>query len=422
MSSHLSSTDISRYGTNSVTASEALEWDDHLSRCEKCRSRFVDRQQLETTYRFVKANLESAGEDLEFHLASEHMASYVDGGLDPEEREIIHSHLQVCPECERDIDDLMRLRDAIASDKSERKSGSFAMPLIYRAVWQRRAFRIGIEVLVVALISTAVFWVARREARVALNELRAETQDLRAENERLRAAEPTGNNPIITLELKDGDQIIALDDRGELRGLESSTERQYRQSVKEMLETGCVALPPIVAQLRSEPEIMMGNNANMPHFRLLGPVGVVVESGRPTFRWEALSDAIAYEVSVSDDRGEVVRSPPVSTTDWRPSTQLVRGRVYHWQVRAMRRGSVEAKSPPVGQPDAKFSILERNKLDQLNWGRNAYSGSHLMLGTIYASAGLIDQAEREFRAFGDENPESDIPSRMLESLKRRNQR
>lgn len=422
MSSHLSDTDIKRYRNNTLSADEALEWNDHLSRCDDCRNRFINRQQLEATYRFVRSNLESAGEGVELHLSSEQMASYVDGGLAPEEQDVVESHVQACPVCERDIDDFMRLRDAIASDADERKSGSLAMPLAFTRLWQRTAFRIGVEIFAFALISTAVFWVARRQTRVEINDLQAEAHSLRAENEALRAAAPTGNDPRITVQLKDGDRIIALDDRGELHGLESSRERQYRRLVKKLLETGRMDLPPLLAQLRSEPEITMGNDANKASFRLFGPVGAVVETDRPTFRWEAFNDAVAYEVSVSYDGGEVLKSPPISTTEWRPATRLVRGRAYQWQVRAMTKDGGETKSPPVPQSDPKFSILDQNRLKELNWGRDGYSGSHLMLGILYANAGLIDQAEREFRALRDENPESEVPRRILDSLKIRPRR
>jgi hypothetical protein len=351
------------------------------------------------------------------------MTAYVDGGLGPREREVIQSHIDICSGCEEDIADLMRLRDAIAfDDKSEHESAALSVSLPHTPLLQNKMFRSSLAVSAVILITVAAFWLARRESRVEVDELRAQVERLRGENEVLRGAAPTGNDSRAMLALNDGGRVVTLDNRGELVGLESSLERRYRESVKELLTTGRAAPAAIIAQLRGGPEILMGKNADKPQFRVLEPMGVVVESDRPTFRWEPLRDAVGYEVSVSDDGGEVLNSPIVSGTDWQPSTRLPRGRLYHWQVRALTKAGGETKSPAVGQPDAKFGILESNKLDEINWGRKAYAGSHLVLGTIYANAGLMDQAEREFRALRDENPQAEIATRILENLKRANQR
>jgi hypothetical protein len=265
---------------------------------------------------------------------------------------------------------------------------------------------------------------------------------LRAENERLRKSfgeseaaiaelkqriaslkpagspESTADEQEFTVEIKDGGGLIAIDTKGDLRGLESAS-KEYRQAVKKVLTTGEVSLPPVIAQLRSGPETMMSGNTDKPGFSLLSPIGIVVESNRPTFRWKRFSDAIEYEVSVSDVRGEVVERGRVTGTDWRPATPLVRGQIYHWQVRAITKDGREVKSPPVGQPDAKFRVLDQNQVDELERARKVYPSSHLVLGTIYAKAGLVNEARREFRALLAANPESQISRRILGSLKRR---
>jgi hypothetical protein len=377
---------------------------------------------LETSYRFVRSSIESAAETVEPHVAGQQMTAYVDGALGPREREIVQSHIELCQECEEEIADLMRLRDAIALDKAEREPDALAARLPRAPLRPSMMVRIGLAASVIIMISAAAFWVARRQSRVEINELRTQVEKLRGENDALRATAPPGNDSKIVLELKDAGRVITLDDRGELAGLESSLERQYRESVGDLLTTGRLDLPAIIAQLRRKPEVMMGNDADKRHFRLTDPVGIVVESDRPTFRWEALEGAAGYEVSVSDDGGEVATSPVISRIDWQPPARLPRGRLYHWQVRAMTRDGGEIKSPPAGQGDARFKILESNKLDELNLMRKAYAGSHLMLGTIYANAGLIDQAEQEFRALRDENPQSDIVTRILDNLKPANRR
>ncbi|MFP5262214.1 MAG: hypothetical protein ACLGJB_09955 [Blastocatellia bacterium] len=163
----------------------------------------------------------------------------------------------------------------------------------------------------------------------------------------------------------------------------------------------------------------MAGNSDGAGFRLLSPVGAVVPMARPTFRWTQLSDATAYEISVFDVRGEVMESAKVSGTDWRPATALARGRIYGWQVRAITRDGREVKSPRVGQPEAKFRVLDLDGFNEIERARRAYSGSHLVLGTVYAKAGLIKEARREFLALADANPESQISRRILGRLTRR---
>jgi hypothetical protein len=164
---------------------------------------------------------------------------------------------------------------------------------------------------------------------------------------------------------------------------------------------------------------MMTENSNEPGFSLSSPIGVVLEMTRPTFRWTKLDDAIEYEVRVSDAKGEFVRRAKVSGTSWQPSDPLARGRVYQWQVRAITKDGREIKAPSVRQPDAKFSILDRSMLNKIEQARSVYSNSHLLMGTLYAKAGLIDEARREFRFLLEANPESSIASRILGSLNRR---
>jgi hypothetical protein len=360
------------------------------------------------------------------------MTAYVDGGLDAAGREVLEAHVKTCTDCEGDVAELMRFKEAIASDeKVADEQVVVAGSRTSAPLWQKTAFRIGLEAWALLVIIVGVVWFSARkieslrdeneQLRKSVSESEAAIADLEHRIDSLDREGPggsTGNEPEIIVKLKDGESLVTIDAEGNLRGLESLPE-QYRQAVKRVLDTGRVALPPVIAQLRSGRETMMTGNTDEPGFRLVSPASIVVETRRPTFRWTKFSDARAYEVSVSDVRGEVFERATVSGTDWRPATPLIRGRIYQWQVRAITKDGREVKSPPAGQPDAKFSVLDQNKFTEVEQARRAYSNSHLALGTMYAKAGLIDEARREFRALFDANPESEISRRILGSLTRR---
>jgi hypothetical protein len=47
----------------------------------------------------------------------------------------------------------------------------------------------------------------------------------------------------------------------------------------------------------------------------------------------------------------------------------------------------------------------------------ALAESHLVRGTVYAHAGLMDDAEREWSAFLARNPESEVATALLRQLR-----
>lgn len=424
--SHLSATDIDRYRRKTITADEVRVLDRHLSECEDCRRSFLNSEGVGTAYSLVRDSLRSASKSTETHIEYEEMAAYVDDVLDATARDMVEAHIRACKDCKNDVAEMMSLRETIASDEKTAVVSRASIPF-----WQTTAFRIGLEALAVLLIVVGVIWFSTRQIkslrteneqlRRSLSESEAAIAELEHHIESFKLAGSggsTANDSEIVVRLKDGEGFITIDAKGALRGVEGLSE-EHRDAVKKVLETGRVSLPPVIAQLRSSLETRMTGNTDEPGFRLSSPVGTVVETSRPTFRWMKFSDAIHYEINVSNAHGEVVQRTTVSDTNWRPAAALARGWVYQWQVRAITRNGQEIKSPPVGQPDAKFRVLDQNTFNELERARKGYPHSHLVLGTVYAKAGLINEARREFRALLDANPESQISRRILGSMPRR---
>lgn len=98
------------------------------------------------------------------------------------------------------------------------------------------------------------------------------------------------------------------------------------------------------------------------------------------------------------------------------ASSLKRGETYSWQVTAIKDGR-ELVSPAPPAPDAKFKILHGTKTRELEQARRTYPDSHLVLGILYQRAGLLDDAEREFKILSAANPKSQTARRMLNDLK-----
>jgi hypothetical protein len=219
--------------------------------------------------------------------------------------------------------------------------------------------------------------------------------------------------PVVAL--NDGARKVSIDKDGRVRGLETLSPAE-REAVRAALLAGRA---PSSAELeglgaRSNERLMGAPGSSS--FGLRGPVGVVVRSETPTFRWNALEGATGYTVNVFDSGfNRVMTSGPVNKTEWTATRPLTRGTLYLWQVTATVGGKeIQAPAPPA--PEARFRVLSRAQTESLTRGEKLYAGSHLMLGLLYSRAGLLDEAEREFRALVSANPDSQAAQRLLKNI------
>src|SRR5262249_53363300 len=137
---------------------------------------------------------------------------------------------------------------------------------------------------------------------------------------------------------------------------------------------------------------LAGGSGEGSPFALLGPVGIVVETDRPTFRWQTLAGATAYSVAIFDSgSGEAADSGQLTRAKWIPARPLKRGETYSWQVTAVKDGK-EPKSPEPPAPEARFKVLDSSKAEELAQARKLYPNSHLILGSVCERVGLLADA------------------------------
>src|SRR5262249_9185979 len=138
----------------------------------------------------------------------------------------------------------------------------------------------------------------------------------------------------------------------------------------------------IPAQLpkTEKPGTRLGVTDESESFRLLGPLGTVVLSDRPTFKWEPLEGAGVYTVFVRDLSSDTeTESEPIGGTSWRPRESLGRGHAYSWVVEAMKSGR-RILASSLKAPHAEFRVLEAEKVEDLAHAKKI--GSRLVMALL----------------------------------------
>ena len=219
----------------------------------------------------------------------------------------------------------------------------------------------------------------------------------------------------VLLALNDGPRRVVIDEQGNLTGLDELSPA-HRQAVKNALATQQVGNSSTLSGLGGKRGELRGTN-NGSSFAPLNPVGKIILTTRPTLFWSKLDGATDYRVVIYDSNfNPVSSSPQLTNQSWVVPHVLDRGEIYSWQVIATKDGQ-EVKTPVPPAPEAKFKVLEQGRANELNRARQSYGGSHLTLGVLYAQAGLLDEAEREFGLLLKANPDSKVARNLLRNTR-----
>ena len=441
---HLTDEDIARYCGRSMAPVDLLAADDHLALCDACYARMGAAQGLDDKLLAASKAFDASTDYEVTHLTYEQMAAMADNRLDDIDREVIETHLELCRRCETELTELTELREVssamVVPPGEQRVLQTQRVPSFqerFISLWRRPVFGIpapAFAALVVAALAALLIHSALRRERAVLQARVAELEHrnqalqaqvptvegmqkevaaMREENDRLRKVAESRAEVLVAL--NDGGGRVTLDTDGNLLGIRAGPRDE--QTIKDALQNGRVPLPPSLRELRGGPTGTLMGDART-GFKLLAPVGVVIESAQPNFRWSALEGAASYIVTVYDSSlTEVAASGPLTTTRWTVPKALARGRTYVWQVRAIKDGREVVAPPPAGSR-IKFNVLEHAKVEEVERARRSHAKSHLVMGLVYAEAGLLDEAAREFDALLKDNPQSPIARRLLQSLRR----
>ena len=148
------------------------------------------------------------------------------------------------------------------------------------------------------------------------------------------------------------------------------------------------------------------------------PLPQVVPTGS-RLSWEAVPGAESYSVEVYDlNFNRQASSGPLRGNQWTAS-RLPRGKTYIWQVTAVKDGK-EIRAPQRPAPEARFRIVGSGIAAEIEAARRKRPVPHLLLGTLYAEAGMLKEALREFELLARKNPGSQLPRKLADKIRSQN--
>ena len=412
---HFTEKEIIDYFSGKLPAAELLWFDDHLRECKDCAAKMSSI-----------ANENSGGlADLlqgpaaDIHLDYEQLAAFVDGEIDDVDREIVDVHTKACEFCADQLSEIFALRERLdipQTSLSKETTHPSASLLSF-------VFRIAVPafaLVTVALIIWA-FWPARRAEEIAAtvpeptNSTAAASPEPSLAGNQLNTNSENPEKPPALVKLVDGPSTLELLPDGSVTGVDPAFETK----IAKILKGGELAIDDSGKQLRSSRGVLMGDSEPEKSFSVTAPVGKVILTDRPEFRWNAVKDVDSYEVNIFDSNfNPIAASGPLKSNRWTSGRSLKRGNVYQWQVTATVDGE-KIKSPVQPAGPAKFKIVDAAKAAEIDRVRKAHPNQHLTLGVLFAEAGLIDDAVREFEQLAKANPNSELPKKLLKQVRSR---
>jgi hypothetical protein len=427
---HLSTLQVKKLAENALPEDDVVAAAVHTAKCQSCHRRFVEELRRERGSAPFNFTLEPGFWFRDDHVDFDLLVALADKTLDEETEEIINIHLQTCETCREDVRSFLAFRETTARelDISYGPTGYESAHNVSTPPWWQRLQR-GSVYAVAAIVLVAV---AVLIGVIALNKrsgsLEASKQDQTDHGiERSPGISPSPAHNVTPSPssnddsarvaiLKDARGEVTIDRNGRVTGLDEVSEntRQYvaRASLLERIEPA-----DVLRRLSGEQSGLRGNDNTRQEFELSYPVRRVVIEDRPFFRWESLAGASSYRVYVLNANGKQVSQSeelPPAQTEWKTPAPLRRGQIFSWVVSALVDGK-KLVSPSASAPEIKFAVLSTADFQEL--ARLKKSNSHLALGVFYARTGLLSEAEREFESLIKLNPDSELPRKLLQSVR-----
>ncbi|HEY5035643.1 MAG TPA: hypothetical protein VII74_00760, partial [Chthoniobacterales bacterium] len=345
---HLTSKERGAYWEHTLAPQTLLEVSDHLQKCAQCREEL--RRERPTTVNPADA------------VSYEDLVAGMEEDLDPLHRHELAERLTNSPTAAAELADLLQFRDEM-NELPAQDYAAVTSTFSRSRQWINRGFAIAAGFA----LGCGILWLTSTVHRA------------------------------VGLSLVDQGRTFTVKSNGEINGL-GPIPAHLQQAARDAVLLDKVDRPPFWSELQGAKETLAGPPAPANPFRVVAPVGSVVESERPVFRWNKDPGATSYRVNLlRRTTGEVTSSPLLAagTTSWSPNESLSPNEIYEWEVEASRNGEMLAKAPSPPEPEARFRVLDTATRNSLKALRAKSGGSHLLMGLAYAHAGMRADAERE---------------------------
>ena len=423
MTHHLSELEIKQLCASALPEAELAAAAVHTAECQSCDQRFIEELKQQRGPVPFNFTLEPKFWFRNDHLDFDDLVSLADNPFDEETQEIVNIHLSTCESCREDVCSFRAFREATTGEMNVSYGPTYPEPNngIRNAPWWQRlprppVYTVAAIVLLAVAVLMGVIALSRRSGPLEANK----QEQINRDSEPSTSITPTPA-PIVedypkVAVLKDAGGEVTIDREGRITGLDKVSENS-RQYVARAVLSEQIPASDVLRRLTGEQGAVRGNDDGPQGFSLLYPVRRVVTKARPVFRWESLPGVSSYRVYVLDQDGNQVSQSeelPSTQTQWEAPASLRRGRIFSWVVTAL----VDEKkvvSPSASAPEIKFAVLSTADFQELS--RLKKSNSHLALGVFYARVGLLNEAEREFEGLVELNPESELPRKLLQSVR-----
>ena len=413
MDMHLSTEEIKSYLARTLTKDDFNRVGEHMHSCETCYQAFLGKLQE----RFpIVIDLDELAGMRGWHLEGEELAGYVEGRLDELDFECASLHLQECSSCMEKVSTAFErtLKYPRSASHAISKPSSLSNRPVpgFRSTFVPRAWLAAAAVLLfaLALIAWAVLQPKAEKSQLAGDQLpeRVLPDPSQQKTVPIQPAPGAGSDIDHKIDEAAPGQMTANSQKNGAGHKEDEIERA--------LIAKNLAMPPAIEMLDRTPAIAVrGNRASIQSFTIVRPFTTLLNNDRPTFCWTALIGATSYTVSVYDaDLHLIKTSEPLGETQWMIPDRLKSGIVYTWMVTALKDG--QEIIAPASPARAEFKILGKSELSKLN-RMVRRTASHAARGVLYAEAGMLDEAEKEFQTQLELRPADERVKGLLRIVK-----
>ncbi|HEX6098104.1 MAG TPA: hypothetical protein VF432_17390 [Thermoanaerobaculia bacterium] len=190
-----------------------------------------------------------------------------------------------------------------------------------------------------------------------------------------------------------------------------SRPAEWDALVAETRRTGALPFPPDIRELAT-PDSYRGPEKGVTR-DAVWPAATAIAEERPELRWPAAQGDLSV-VTITAGGEEIARSEPLPGSRWRVPVPLARGRMYRWQV-SVERGDESFVLPAPPAPPAIFRVISAREQEELARAAAQAGGDRLLLGLLYARAGLVEESRRELGAH-EQATRDPLARRLLRQL------